>query len=218
VGMTRFVLVGIYRGIGPKSAHGADLSPPCDFSTRQVSAIEGGAFHDVDDVERFAPQDGARPIRRSAGRSPGWHVPSARRSSLGIGRCFDPRGRGPGASSVPCTLDIPKHRAQRCDASRAPTASSCLVFGYDGVRLHRRARREPGRFAPAASSRRPALPRISRRAGRGGGIIIAKRHKATAGAISTATVPSAYARLSMMATKPLFCGTTRSCAIGGRRT
>jgi len=51
-----------------------------------------------------------------------------------------------------------------------------------------------------------------------GGTLVASRHSSESGSMSTATVPSAKARLSDSRTNPSSCIVTRSCAIGGRRT
>ena len=51
---------------------------------------------------------------------------------------------------------------------------------------------------------------------RGGGTLIASRHKSERGSIKAATVPSLYARLSVIRTSPSGCRSSRSCASGGR--
>jgi hypothetical protein len=52
----------------------------------------------------------------------------------------------------------------------------------------------------------------------GGGTLVASRHSRDSGSISTATVPSANARLSAMRTKQSGRRSMRSCAMGGRST
>ena len=53
---------------------------------------------------------------------------------------------------------------------------------------------------------------------RGGGTLVANRQSRDSGSISTATVPSAYAFLSVVRTKPSGRRSTRSCATAGRST
>src|SRR4029450_4222717 len=64
-------------------------------------------------------------------------------------------------------------------------------------------------LAPAST---PAYLTVCKR---GGGTLVAKRQSRDSGPMSTATVPSAYAFLSVMRTKPSGGRSTRCCATEG---